>query len=52
LIDNIYTISGDSLLASSPDMTMIMRNFVGAVVAGLVVVSSHNVFHKKRIYGL
>ena len=52
LIDNIYTISGDSLLASSPDMTMTIRNFVGAVVAGLVVVSSHNVFHKIRIYGL
>jgi hypothetical protein len=52
LIDNVYTISGDSLLASSPDMTMTIRNFVGAVIAGLVVVSSHNVFHKIRIYGL
>jgi len=52
LIDNIYTISGDSLLASSPNMTMTIRNFVGAVVAGLVVASSHNVFHKIRIYGL
>ena len=52
LIDNIYTISGDSVLASSPDITMIIRNFIGAVVAGLVVASSHNVFHKIRIYGL
>ena len=52
LIDNVYTISGDSLLASSPDMTMTIRNFIGAVIAGLVVVSSHNVFHKIRIYGL
>lgn len=34
LIDNVYTISGDSLLASSPDMTMTIRNFVGAVIAG------------------
>jgi len=31
---------------------MTIRNFVGAVVAGLVVASSHNVFHKIRIYGL
>lgn len=52
LIDNIYTISGDFLLASSPDLTMTIRNFVGAAVAGTVVVSSHNVFHKIRIYGL
>jgi hypothetical protein len=52
LIDNVYTISGDSFLASSPDMTMTIRNFIGAVIAGLVVVSSHNVFHKIRIYGL
>lgn len=52
LIDNIYTLSGDSLLASPPDMTLTIRNFVGAVVAGLVVASSHNVFHKIRIYGL
>ncbi len=52
LTDNIYTISGDSLLASSPDIVMTIRNFIGAVVAGLVVASSHNVFHKIRIYGL
>jgi hypothetical protein len=52
LIDNIYTISGDSLLAGSPDLTMTIRNFVGAAVAGIVVASSHNVFHKIRIYGL
>lgn len=52
LIDNIYTISGDSLLVSSPDLTMTIRNFVGAAVAGMVVASSHNVFHKIRIYEL
>jgi hypothetical protein len=52
LIDNIYTVSGNSLLASSPGMEMTIRNFIGAVVAGFVVVSSHNVFHKIRIYGL
>ena len=52
LIDNIYTISGNSLLASSPSMEMTIRNFIGAVVAGFVVAFSHNVFHKIRIYGL
>lgn len=52
LVDNLYTVSGDSLLASTPDMTMTIRNFIGAVVAGLVVASSHNVFHKIRICGL
>jgi hypothetical protein len=52
LFDNIYTISGDSLLANSPDLTMTVRNFVGAAVAGMVIASSHNVFHKIRIYGL
>jgi uncharacterized protein YbjT (DUF2867 family) len=52
LIDNIYTISGHSLLASSPGIEMTIRNFVGAVIAGFVVASSHNVFHKIRIYGL
>jgi uncharacterized protein YbjT (DUF2867 family) len=52
LIDNIYTISGNSLLASSPGMEMTIRNFIGAIVAGFVAASSHNVFHKIRIYGL
>jgi uncharacterized protein YbjT (DUF2867 family) len=52
LIDNIYAISGTSLLASSPGIEMTVRNFIGAVVAGFVVASSHNVFHKIRIYGL
>lgn len=52
LIDNIYTISGNSLLASSPSMEMTIRNFIGAVISGFVVAFSHNVFHKIRIYGL
>jgi uncharacterized protein YbjT (DUF2867 family) len=52
LTDNIYTISGDSVLASSPNMIMTIRNFIGAIVAGLVIASSHNVFHKIRICGL
>jgi uncharacterized protein YbjT (DUF2867 family) len=52
LIDNIYTISGNSLLASSPGLEMTIRNFIGAVVAGFVAASSHNVFHKIRVYGL
>jgi len=51
LIDNIYTISGNSLIADSPSMAMTIRNFIGAAIAGLVVASSHNVFHKIRVSG-
>jgi uncharacterized protein YbjT (DUF2867 family) len=46
LVDNIYTISGNSLIATSPDLTMTIRNFVGAVVASVVVATSHDVYHK------
>jgi uncharacterized protein YbjT (DUF2867 family) len=48
LVDNIYTVSGDSLIATSPDLIMTLRNFVGAVIAAIVVAASHNVYHKIR----
>jgi uncharacterized protein YbjT (DUF2867 family) len=51
LVDNIYTISGNSLIAASPDLTMTIRNFIGAVVASLVVATSHEIYHKIRLYG-
>ena len=51
LVDNIYTISGNSLIATSPDLTMTIRNFIGAVVASLVVATSHEIYHKIRLYG-
>jgi hypothetical protein len=48
LIDNLYIVWGTSLIASSPDATITIRNFIGAGVAALVVVTSHNLFHKLR----
>ena len=48
LVDNIYTVSGNSLIATSPDLTMTLRNFVGAIIAAIVVAASHNVYHMTR----
>lgn len=44
--DNFYVVFNTSILASDPNMTIIIRNFVGMVVAVIGVVSSHNLFHK------
>jgi uncharacterized protein YbjT (DUF2867 family) len=52
LVDNIYTISSNSLIATSPDLIMTYRNFVGGIIAAIVVATSHNVYHKLRIYGI
>jgi hypothetical protein len=52
LVDNIYTVFGNSLIATSPDITMTLRNFIGAGIASLVVATSHNVYHKLRVYGI
>jgi uncharacterized protein YbjT (DUF2867 family) len=52
LIDNIYTISGKSLIATSPNLMMTLRNFIGAGIAASVVVASHNVYHKIRVNGI
>jgi uncharacterized protein YbjT (DUF2867 family) len=48
LIDNFYILWGISVLASSPDVTITIRNFIGAGVAAVVVATSHNLFHKLR----
>jgi hypothetical protein len=52
LIDNIYTVSGKSLIATSPNLMMILRNFIGAGIAASVVVASHNIYHKIRVNGI
>jgi uncharacterized protein YbjT (DUF2867 family) len=49
LIDNIYTVSGNSLIATSPNLIMTLRNFIGAGIAASVVLASHNVYHKIRV---
>ena len=48
LIDNFYVVWGTPIIASSPDATMTIRNFIGAGVAVLVIATSHNLFHKLR----
>jgi uncharacterized protein YbjT (DUF2867 family) len=48
LIDNVYIVWGTSVIASSPGETITIRNFIGAGVAALVVVTSHKLFHKLR----
>ena len=48
LIDNLYIVWGTSVIASSPDEAITIRNFIGAGVAALVVATSHNLFHKLR----
>jgi uncharacterized protein YbjT (DUF2867 family) len=52
LLDTVYTVSGNPLIATSSSMEVTIRNLIGVFVAALVVASSHNVFHKIRIYGL
>lgn len=52
LVDNIYTVSGNSLIATSPDLIMTYRNFLGGVIAAIVVATSHNVYHKIRVHGI
>jgi hypothetical protein len=52
LVDNFYIVSGTSVIASPPGYVMAIRNFVGSLIAGLVVASSHNLFHKLRIHCL
>jgi uncharacterized protein YbjT (DUF2867 family) len=48
LIDNFYIVWGTPVIASSPDATMTIRNFIGAGVAALVIATSHNLYHKLR----
>src|SRR5918995_1249225 len=48
LIDNLYIVWGTSVIASSPDEAITIRNFIGAGIAVLVVATSHNLFHKLR----
>jgi hypothetical protein len=51
LVD-IYTVYANSLIATSPNIIMTLRNFVGAAVAATVIAASHSVYHKLRVYGI
>ena len=48
MLDNWYTVFGGTLIAPRPDYTMTVRNFIGAAVAALGILSSHNAFNKTR----
>ncbi len=49
LVDNIYLVNQKPVISSTPDVIMTVRNFIGAVIASLVIASSHNLFHKLRM---
>jgi hypothetical protein len=51
LTDIKYAIMGHSFLATS-DFVINMRDIVSIVIAGVVVIASHNIFHKIRAYQL
>jgi hypothetical protein len=48
MIDNWYVVFGGTIIAAKPDYIMTVRNFIGAGVAALGIVSSHNAFNKTR----
>ncbi len=50
MFDNFYIAFQTSIIASEPNFLMTIRNFVGIGVVILVIISSHNVFHKVRQY--
>jgi len=50
LFDNFYVVFDISLVSSEPSLDVTIRNFIGVTIAGLAIFSSHNVFHKVRVY--
>ncbi len=48
MLDNWYTVFHGTILAAMPDYTMTVRNFIGAGIAALGILSSHNAFNKTR----
>ncbi len=50
LFDNYHVVFEQSVIASQPNPYMTIRNFVGVCITVIVIVSSHNVFHKIQTY--
>ena len=48
-VDLIY--DDNSINLYYPNVLVAIRNFIGAIVAGLVIAASHNLFHKIRVLG-
>ncbi len=50
MFDNFHIVFQTSVIAEEPNLIMIIRNFVGIAIVSLVIIASHNVFHKVRQY--
>jgi hypothetical protein len=50
--DAVYAILRHPFLATSLDLLTTIRNFISIATAAMVVVASHNMFHKIRVHGL
>ena len=46
LLDNFHVMFGVSIISDTPSFDMTIRNFAGSILAVIVIVSSHNLFHK------
>jgi uncharacterized protein YbjT (DUF2867 family) len=49
--NNVDLIYDNSISLYYPNILVAIRNFIGAIVAGLVIAASHNLFHKIRVLG-
>jgi uncharacterized protein YbjT (DUF2867 family) len=49
--NNVDLIYDNSINLYYPNILVAIRNFIGAIVAGLVIAASHNLFHKIRVLG-
>jgi VanZ family protein len=50
LTGNTNSILGHTLIVRSSSLVMTIRDFIGVVTAAVVVVTSHNIFHKLRVH--
>ncbi|MDW3611333.1 MAG: NAD(P)H-binding protein [Nitrososphaeraceae archaeon] len=50
-LNSVYLIYDNSINLYYPNVLVAIRNFIGAIVAGLVIAASHNLFHKIRVLG-
>jgi hypothetical protein len=48
MLDNWYTVFHGTVIATRPDYVMTVRNFIGACIAALGILSSHNAFNKMK----
>lgn len=46
MLDNWYVIFHTTIIATRPDYVMTVRNFVGAGIASIGILSSHNAYNK------